>query len=148
MLRLGKQGKSLVVAAGRQPRGQGTGGLHTRDTGRAGGPGHHQLLDRGSRLHTTSQVRFRKQAKVTCHEPKNTQHFSFWPESLHLNKNQSRLMNGFCPVRGQEEHSHIDASVLKTDKEGNFLSLTRKERNYLRMGLMHSIHYGGDPAHI
>ena len=70
MLRLGKQGKSLVVAAGRQPRGQGSGLLHT---GRAGGPGHHWLLSRGSRLHTTSQVRFRKQAKVTRCEPKNAQ---------------------------------------------------------------------------
>lgn len=77
MLRLGKQGKSLVVAAGRQPQGQGTGGLHTLDTGRAGGTGHHWLLGRGSRLHITSQVRFRKQAKVTCHEPKNTQALFF-----------------------------------------------------------------------
>lgn len=49
---------------------------------------------------------------------------------------------------GVRRNSHIDASVLKIDKEGNFLSLTRKERNFLRVGLMHSIHYGGDPAHL
>lgn len=62
-----------MAEAGASALRQGSGALHTCDTGRAGGLGRRWLLSRDSRLHTTSQVRIRKQAEVTRHEPKNTQ---------------------------------------------------------------------------